>query len=62
MCGPRYVPNTRQMFFLSVEEIQGSDLEASTPHHTEAYRHTGFLGPALGQTYRISRIQELGQA
>lgn len=50
------------MCYRLMEEIQGSHLEASILHHTEAYMHTGFLGPALCQIYQTFHIQGLVQA
>lgn len=61
-CGYPYALDIHQMSSLSMEEKQGSDLEASTLHHIEAFQHSGFWGSALCQIYQTFHIQELGQA
>jgi hypothetical protein len=43
-------PSTPQMFYLSLVGKQGSDLEASTHHHTEASQHIEFWGHVHGQS------------
>lgn len=50
------------MFFLSLEEKQDSGLEASIPHHIEAFQHIVSLETEADQTYQNFHTLKLLQS